>query len=145
MIGKYGDGAGITKNQMAGISFTQFGRPFKGNTDITFFDEFQYLTSYTEAETELFSDCSNLKSIVLPKSLTTLNHSAFKGCDLRSFVLSKNITFISQAVFQNNTNLTNFIFEERTEPLNLRWNIWAGCTSLKEISLPDVAILDGNS
>ena len=145
MIGKYGDGAGITKNQMAGISFTQFGRPFKGNTDITFFDEFQYLTSYTEAKTELFSDCSNLKSIVLPKSLTTLNHSAFKGCDLRSFVLSKNITFISQAVFQNNTNLTNFIFEERTEPLNLRWNIWAGCTSLKEISLPDVAILDGNS
>lgn len=145
MIGKYGDGIGITKNQMAGISFTQFGRPFKGNTDITSFDEFQYLTSYTEAETELFSDCSNLKSIVLPKSLTTLNHSAFKGCDLRSFVLSKNITFISQAVFQNNTNLTNFIFEERTEPLNLRWNIWAGCTSLKEISLPDVAILDGNS
>lgn len=145
MIGKYGDGAGITKNQMAGISFTQFGRPFKGNTDITSFDEFQYLTSYTEAETELFSDCSNLKSIVLPKSLTTLNHSAFKGCDLRSFVLSKNITFISQAVFQNNTNLTNFIFEERTEPLNLRWNIWAGCTSLKEISLPDVAVPDSNS
>ena len=64
---------------------------------------------------------------------------------MRSFVLSKNVTFISQAVFQNNTNLTNFIFEERTEPLNLRWNIWAGCTSLKEISLPDVAILDGNS
>ena len=35
MIGKYGDGAGITKNQMAGISFTQFGRPFKGNTDLS--------------------------------------------------------------------------------------------------------------
>lgn len=145
MIGKYGDGIGITKNQMAEISFTQFGRPFKGNTDITSFDEFQYLTSYTDTETELFNGCSNLKSIVLPKSLTTLNHSVFKGCDLRSFVLSKNVTFISQAVFQNNTNLTNFIFEERTEPLNLRWNIWAGCTSLKEISLPDVAILDGNS
>lgn len=145
MIGKYGDGIGITKNQMAEISFTQFGRPFKGNTDITSFDEFQYLTSYTDTETELFNGCSNLKSIVLPKSLTTLNHSVFKGCDLRSFVLSKNVTFISQAVFQNNTNLTNFIFEERTEPLNLRWNIWAGCTSLKEIGLPDVAILDGNS
>ena len=60
-------------------------------------------------------------------------------------MISKNITSIYQGVFEQNVNLRSVVFEERTETISLRWNIWAGCTSLKEVNLPDTAILDSNS
>lgn len=69
----------------------------------------------------------------------------FSGCDLRELVIPKTVTTIYQAAFQKNINLKSVIFEERIEPLLMRWSIWAYCTSLVEINLPDTSILESNS
>jgi len=145
MIEKYGDGIGITKNQMAEITQAQLGKPFKGNTEITSFDELQYLTSLLNIDSELFANCSNLQSIVFPSNITAVYNSAFSACDLREIVIPKTVTTIYQGAFEKNINLKTITFEERTIPLLMRWSIWNGCTSLIEVDLPDTCILENNS
>lgn len=145
MISNFGQGTGITKAQMASITQKQFGKPFKGNTTITEFDEFQYMTSLLNVDSETFSGCSNLKSIIFPANLIAIYNNAFYQCDLREIVIPKTVTTIYQAVFEKNVNLERVSFEERTELITMRWSLFAGCTSLREITIPNTAVLDSNS
>lgn len=146
MIANFGQGAaGVTKAQVASITQAQFGSPFKGNTSITEFDEFQYLTSLTYINSELFRGCGSLKSIKLPSNLTAIYHTAFYQCDLREIVIPKTVTLIQQAVFGENANLEKVVFEDRTETISMRWSVFAGCTSLREIALPDTMVVESNS
>ena len=59
---------------------TTLGEVFKGNTEITSFDELQYFTSLTSLDSEAFSACSALSSIVIPENMSSIGSQAFKGC-----------------------------------------------------------------
>lgn len=108
------------------MSVTNIGTVFKGNTEITSFDELQYFTGVTKLGTQEYNDnqstfkgCVNLTSVVLPDSVKQINHQVFADCSSLSFV-----------------NLENQNLE----------NIWLGaflnCTSLSgEVDLPNLKSL----
>ena len=58
-----------------------------------------------------FSDCSVLKTILLPKGIVSIGESSFDGCDsLKSINLPKGITTIDIAAFSGCSNLTQISF-----------------------------------
>lgn len=71
------DGVGITKEDAAAV--TSIGTWFKGNTEITSFNEFKYFTGVTGLERTAFQDCSSLESIYT-QNLTTLGAACFERC-----------------------------------------------------------------
>ena len=77
----WGDGTGLTEAQAAAVTYAQFGETFKGNTEITSFDEFQYFTGVTETRAQSFDGCSNLTQITLPSTFTKfVQANVFRNC-----------------------------------------------------------------
>lgn len=65
------------------------GEVFKGNTEITSFNELQYFTRLTSISDEAFSHCSSLETVVLP-STAIMGENMFEGCSKL-----KSVTFLS--------------------------------------------------
>lgn len=84
------DGIGLTMEDAAAV--TDIGATFRGNTEITSFDEFEYFTGVTflgistnQTSGGAFNGCTSLQSIKLPSSVTHLRPGAFNNCtSLRS-------------------------------------------------------------
>lgn len=68
----------LTYKQAAKVTSSVLGNFFKSNTDITTFDELQYFTGLTtfgnsSSNASPFYGCTNLTSIIIPNTVTTLN------------------------------------------------------------------------
>lgn len=80
----WGDGNGITEEQAASV--TDLGTVFKGNTEITSFDEledFIGVTKLNSNDTEAnapFMGCTSLTSVKIPQSVTEIGERSFSGC-----------------------------------------------------------------
>lgn len=98
-----GDGK-LSKAEAAAV--TDLGEVFKGNTDITSFDELQYFTGLTALEKDAFREATNLTSIVIPENVVRISGGwTFYGCtSLEKVVLPDNLTFIDSMTFCN-TNI----------------------------------------
>jgi len=141
MVGNYGDGTGIIKAQLANITDSQFGTPFSNNTQIMYFDEFQYMTSISMIKPGLLKYCSNLKSFILPPYVTEISFEAFRGTAIEEMTIPKYVEHIQQAVFSGCPNLKKVEFESgRMKPLKLRWSIFEKCSSLESFEFPDEII-----
>ena len=101
---------------------------FSENTQIVSFNEFKYFTGlattgydrYTdEGEYEYdgaFSYCTNLKSITLPSSLTSIGIAAFRGCrSLEEIVIPESVQSIGGVAFLGADNLSVYM-ESATPP-----------------------------
>lgn len=84
---------------------------FQDNNTITSFDEFRYFTNCTEIPYGFFSGCSNLTSITLPKTVTSIDQSVFQGCSSLSSVTVEMTTpiTITSSTFENRTNATLYV------------------------------------
>ena len=71
----WGDGMGITEAQAASV--TSLGTKFKGNTEITSFNELEKFTGLTKIEDSTFKGCVNLTTIKLPTTLTKILDCSF--------------------------------------------------------------------
>jgi hypothetical protein len=75
------------------------GEVFKGNTEITSFDELQYFTGLTSIDDEAFMS-SSISSVVFPKNITSIGNCAFAGCDdLGSIILPEGVVNIGSSAF----------------------------------------------
>ena len=101
---------------------------FSENTQIVSFNEFKYFTGLTttgyhsyrdEGEYEYdgaFSYCTNLKSITLPSSLTSIGIAAFRGCrSLEEIVIPESVQSIGGVAFLGADNLSVYM-ESATPP-----------------------------
>ena len=106
----------LTQDEAAAVTSLRVGGAtrsvFYNNQTITSFDELQYFTGLSAIEANAFYLCKSLKSIVFPKTVTTVGEYAFQTCvNLQSVVLNEGLKTINPYAF-------------------------ASCTSLKAISLP---------
>lgn len=82
-----------------------------------------------------FTDCTSLKSIVIPDSVTKLE-SAFSGCtSLESVTLSKRLSSIEGATFQNCSSLKTITLPDAVTSIGA--NAFDGCTSLTSVTTGD--------
>lgn len=78
------DGIGLTTEDIEKV--TSIGTWFKGNTEITSFNELERFTGLTSlnstynANNGPFSGCTSLKSVSVPPSVTYIGGGAFSGC-----------------------------------------------------------------
>lgn len=78
---------------------------FRENTEITSFDELKYFTGMTSiygnssAPYGAFGGCTNLKSVTLPSSITSVGNSAFRGSGLTSFVHERQCSYANNAFY----------------------------------------------
>lgn len=81
-------------------------------------------TSYdvTEIAAYAFKDCTSLQSVFIPKSITDMQHTVFKGC----------------------SNLKTAIFEKGIQAKSLMYSFFEGCTSLENVNIPEEAEFIGS-
>ena len=110
-----------------------------GGGDSYFYDringEFFY-TSDNEFPSHLFYDCRNLKSIILPSSVTSIGESAFEGCSsLTSIVIPESVTSIGGSAFEGCSSLTSIVIPESVTFIGIA--AFQGCRGLTSIVLPE--------
>lgn len=92
-----------------------------------------------------FTECTALKEIYLPDSVTTIGDGvsgyndccigAFEDCtSLENIRLSDNLTYIGSNAFQDCTSLTSITIPNSVQEIG--WGAFEGCTSLQSIVIP---------
>ncbi len=83
----------------------------------------------------MFARCLSLQTIVLPKTVTLIDESAFQGSTaLREVRNTQNITVVEWAAFQNCTALSNISFGKSL--IRIRGFAFSGCTALTSFNIP---------
>jgi hypothetical protein len=107
---------------------------FKGNTAITSFDELQFFTGLTQLVSEAFYGATNLKSIVLPQSVSNIQTNVFRFCqNLEHIVLPDSMIMINSNSFAG-TGIKSIIFPQKGN-LQLAYNAFAE-SKLRSIYIP---------
>ena len=137
------DGNGlITRKEAA--SLTSIINIFKG-LPITSFEEFQYFTSITSLIGREFYMCSELKSIILPESITEIrgfSGGTFQGCEKLEYIkLPSSLESITQASpFDQCYSLTSLYIPDNVSVFNS--TSFIDLYSLESIHLPKDATVE---
>ena len=100
-----GDGE-LSEAEAAAV--TTLGEVFKGNEEITSFDELQYFTGLTEIANYAFNVCTNLESINLPSQVERIGYWAFTTCNsLNTITIPASVTDIGAGAFAGCINMTS--------------------------------------
>lgn len=79
----------LSKTEAAAV--TSLGEIFKNKYNITSFKELQYFINLTTIEDGTFNNCQTLKSIIIPRSISTISAKAFSYCiGLTSIIVDAN-------------------------------------------------------
>ena len=98
------------------------------------FDEFQYFTSVKRIPSDYF-EYSNIKSIILPPSVTQINYRVFADCsNLTSIYIPDSVTTIDMYAFYNCSSLTRIDIPHSVTSIGD--SAFQGCSSLTHIDIP---------
>ncbi len=82
-----------------------------------------------------YSNCKNLKEIILPDTITEIGSYAFKGCaNLTQITLPESLENIGGYAFQNCTGLTEFTVPKNV--VKIGSSMLNGCSALTKVTLP---------
>ena len=91
---------------------------FKGNEEITSFDELKYFTGLTSIASETFRECTSLERITLPASITSIGTNSFLGCvSLESIDIPAKVATVSNGAFARCTSLQTINVDEENTKL----------------------------
>ena len=83
-----------------------------------------------------FHDCTNLTSVTIPNSVTTIGSSAFRDCSsLTSVTIPNSVTTIENSAFSNCTNLENLTIGNSVTTIGDY--AFEGCSSLTSVTIPN--------
>ena len=113
------------------------GGLFSGCTNLTTID----LPKCTSIESNAFSGCTNLTTIDLPKC-TSIESNAFSDCTSLTTIDLPECTSIDYSAFYNCTSLTTINLPECT---SIDYSAFYNCTSLTTINLPECTSIGNNA
>ena len=126
----YDEAAAVTSLKPSGATYCLF----KNNTTITSFNELQYFTGLTSLESDAFNGCTNLASVTLPNTVTTIYNHAFDACTRLNFIiLPSSVTKINPYAFYNCSGLNTIIIKGQVT--NIGNYAFRGCTGLTSITV----------
>ncbi len=83
-----------------------------------------------------FEGCSNLVSITIPNSVTSIGDKAFKNCTgLTSLTIPNSVTSIEASAFAGCTGLTSLTIPNSVTSIEA--SAFAGCTGLTSLTIPN--------
>jgi len=107
---------------------------FQNNTtlkSVTIPDDHKYIYG-----SGIFSNCSNLEEVHLPKDLTTLPYEIFSGCtSLKTIVLPETITHLTGFTFANCSSLESITLPEGVDYIGIY--AFQNCSNLRHITIPE--------
>jgi hypothetical protein len=127
-----GDGE-LSEAEAAAV--TTLGEVFKGNADITSFDELQYFTGLTEIGSHAFADCTSLTSVSLPSTAHKIQEWAFSNTAFTTFVIPDYIEEVATHSFYSCKQLTGIYVG--TGLSTIGWKAFATCPVLSQIVVSD--------
>ena len=135
----YAEAAAVTSLIPSG----QDNSAFRGNTDITSFNELQYFTGLTSIETNAFTGCINLASVTLPDNITSIGQYAFFLCSsLSQLIIPNNVNTIWGQAFSG-TALTSIVIPASVTSIGYRGSstryisIFTHCNALESITVAE--------
>ena len=98
---------------------------------------------FSADEPEIFRNCTTLKSIYIPDTVTRIDDYAFDGCtNLETVRFSENLKQIGAGAFRNCTSLKTLDFKNNNCSISSHSDIaFQNCTSLTEIYTPLLYIM----
>ena len=107
-INKWGRTDIYTLPHDSAAAVTDLESVFKGNTEITSFNELQYFTGLTAIGDSAFYGCTSLSSIMIPDSVATIGSSAFDHCNsLSSIKIPVAVDSIAKKAFSSCPSLAS--------------------------------------
>lgn len=92
---------------------------------------------------EAFMNCSSLKSITIPDSITNIGNSAFYYCSsLTSITIPDSVTIIGKSAFHACKSLTSVTIPSTLTGIG--YEAFMGCSSLTSIKIPDSVTVIGS-
>ena len=79
----------------------------------------------------------NVKNIILSKTITKIDESAFQDNDFENIIIPDNVTELEPYAFQN-SSVKNVIFSKNINKIPER--CFSGCSNLVEIIIPDTIV-----
>ena len=123
------------------VDFLAYSATLKNCTHLR---EINLPDSITSIGAGAFYNCTSLALIVLPDGITNIDVYAFQYCrSLALIVLSDSITSIGEGAFQNCTNLALTVLPDSITSIDAY--AFSGCTNLALTVLPDGVMSIGNS
>ena len=78
-------------------------------------------------------ECTGLKKITIPNSVTHIGAYAFYGNKITDINIPENVTVIEECAFEICTNLTNITIPDKVKDIEI--NSFYGCRDLKEVNI----------
>lgn len=118
-------------NEAEAEAVTDLGTVFKGNTEITSFNELQYFTGVKAIGEMAFAACSNLTSIAIPSYLTAVKKGAFRDCQSLSKVIVSDIAAWCGIIYEGDDYNGDF-------PLGIAHHLYSDeDTEITELVIPE--------
>ena len=127
----YGDGVGTKIEQVKAVR--NFGGMFKGNTEITSFDEFEIFTGYNSNGWNVFDGCLSLISVKLPSQLKIIYGYMFYDCRELANIDLRKVEEIQRQAFYN----TGLIDVDLENVVTIAGDAFSKCTRLSRMKIGD--------